>query len=73
MAKYVVIKKFKDDDGKIYKKGDFYTRNNRKRIEALSTKNNKVGEVFIVEVVEPKSEEKKEEKEPKKGKGSKKK
>ena len=68
MAKYVVIKKFKDDDGQIYNPGEFYIR--EERAEALSTKNNKVGEVFIVKVVEPKEE--KQDEEPKKKKESKK-
>jgi hypothetical protein len=57
MAKYKVIKAFKDleDDNHIYQAGDKYPRSGRakkERIEALSSDQNKRKEVFIEEVDE---------------------
>ena len=55
--KYVVVfPRWKDleDNGYIYKKGDTYPRKGytptKKRIEQLTTQNNKIGEVLIREV-----------------------
>ena len=55
--KYIVVyKAFKDlkDKGHIYKKGDEYPRNglkpSKKRIEELSTTNNKIGKILIEKV-----------------------
>lgn len=63
--KYVVIyKAFKDleDDNYLYKKGDTYPREGlkltKKRINELSSKKNKIGEVLIEAVkVEKENEE----------------
>ena len=57
MAKYVVVKDFTDlqDGGHVYKKGDAFPRTGRakkERIDELSTKKNKRGEVLIKEVKE---------------------
>lgn len=57
MAKYVVVKDFKDlqDNDYVYKKDDPFPRTGRakkERIEELSTKKNKRGEVLIREVKE---------------------
>lgn len=61
MAKYVVIKAFKDlqDNNYIYKAGDKFPRSGRakkERIEELSTTNNKLGEVLIQKVEEDDSD-----------------
>lgn len=55
MAKYKVIRKFKDlqDDNHIYNVGDKYPRKGRvkkDRVEELLSSNNKIGEPLIVEV-----------------------
>ena len=57
MAKYEVVKDFTDlnDEDYVYAKGDKYPRSGRakkERIEELSTKKNKRGEVLIKEVKE---------------------
>lgn len=56
MGKYVVIRKFKDTNKKVYEGGDFYPHDglvlNEERAEALATGNNKTGKVYIVEVVQ---------------------
>ena len=57
MAKYEVVKDFTDlnDEDYVYTKGDKYPRSGRakkERIEELSTKKNKRGEVLIKEVKE---------------------
>ena len=50
---YIVVKKFRDlqDNDKVYKVGDKYPRRGlrptKKRIEELSTENNKIGCVLI--------------------------
>lgn len=55
MAKYKVIRKFKDlqDDNHIYNVGDKYPRKGRvkkDRVEELLSSNNKIGEPLIVAV-----------------------
>ena len=58
MAKYKVIRKFKDlqDDGFFYNVGDVYPRKSKraskKRIAELSSSENRRGEPLIEEVVE---------------------
>jgi len=57
LAKYVVIKDFRDlqDDNHLYRAGDKFPRKGRvkkERIEELSTTKNKRGEVLIKEVKE---------------------
>lgn len=60
---YKVVKDFKDlkDNDHVYKTGDSFPRFGvnvgNERIEELSTKNNKRGEVLIVAVVDDKKEE----------------
>ncbi|MGE7545062.1 hypothetical protein [Sporosarcina newyorkensis] len=57
MPKYTVLKDFTDlqDSNHIYRAGDEYPRKGKatkKRVEELSTKNNKRKEIFIQEVDE---------------------
>ena len=52
MAKYIVIERFEDRDGKQYKADEVYPRPankkvTKKRIEELTTNNNNVGRPFI--------------------------
>ena len=52
MAKYIVLERFQDTDGKQYKKDDVYPRPankkiSKKRIDELMTNNNNVGRPFI--------------------------
>lgn len=61
MAKYIVIERFEDRDGKQYKKGEVYPRPankkvTKKRLEELTTKNNNVGRPFIKQEEEEKEE-----------------
>ena len=62
-GKYQVIHKFKDlkDDDYIYNVGDEYPREGlkptKKRIEELSGKKNKIGEILIQEKIEVESAE----------------
>ena len=66
MAKYRVVKDFSDlqdvegDKAYVYRENDKFPRKGRakkERIEELSTKNNKRGEVLIEEVTEDDSKE----------------
>ena len=58
MAKHIVIEKFEDRDGKVYKAGEVYPRPankkvSKKRLDELLTDNNREGRPFIeVEVEE---------------------
>ena len=57
MTKYTVIKDFTDleDDNHVYRKGDKFPRKGRakkERIEALTSKNNKRGEIVVETVSE---------------------
>ena len=62
MAKHIVIEKFEDRDGKVYKAGEVYPRPankkvSKKRLDELLTDNNREGRPFIeVEVVKEKEE-----------------
>ena len=52
MAKYIVIERFEDSDGKQYKADEVYPRPankkvTKKRIEELTTNNNNEGRPFI--------------------------
>lgn len=55
MSKYIVLKTFSDldDDNHIYQEGDKYPRQGKakkSRVDELSSTNNKLGEVLIVEL-----------------------
>lgn len=54
MAKYQVIERFKDKDGKVYEVGQVYEG---KRENVLSNKRNKYKRPFIEEVKEEKKKE----------------
>lgn len=52
MAKHIVIEKFEDRDGKVYKAGDVYPRPankkvSKKRLDELLTDTNREGRPFI--------------------------
>ncbi len=62
MAKYIVLERFEDRDGKQYKADEVYPRPankkvSKKRIEELMTNNNNVGRPFIKQEEEEKEEE----------------
>lgn len=62
MAKYIVLERFEDRDGKQYKADEVYPRPankkvSKKRIEELTTTNNNVGRPFIRLEEEEKEEE----------------
>lgn len=64
MAKYEVIRDFTDlqDKNKVYRKGDVYPnpvnkKVSKKRIDELSTDENKIGAPLIKEIKETKEEE----------------
>lgn len=61
MAKYIVLERFEDRDGKQYKADEVYPRPankkvSKKRIEELTTNNNNVGRPFIKQEEEEKEE-----------------
>ena len=61
MAKHIVIEKFEDRDGKVYKAGEVYPRPankkvSKKRLDELLTDNNREGRPFIEVEVEEKEE-----------------
>ena len=61
MAKHIVIEKFEDRDGKVYKAGDVYPRPankkvSKKRLDELLTDTNREGRPFIEVEVEEKIE-----------------
>ena len=63
MAKYIVIERFEDRDGKQYKKDEVYPRPankkiTKKRLEELTNNNNNVGRPFIRLEEEEKEEDK---------------
>ena len=61
MAKHIVIEKFEDRDGKVYKAGEVYPRPankkvSKKRLDELLTDANREGRPFIELEVEEKEE-----------------
>lgn len=57
MTKYIVVRRFKDQDGHIYEVGDSFPRQGKatkKRIDELANGKNKYNKVYIKEVPEDK-------------------
>lgn len=57
MAKFRVLERFKDEDGKIYEAGNSYPmpankKVSKKRFNELSTEKNKLGRAFIEQLEE---------------------